>query len=424
MLCAGEDVAFLKVDTTSLTFRGNEIFLSGANQPWIQYGDDFGNNQSNGIHCELQQYIHNVSKAGGNSIRIWLFVEGTNIPAFDTSGHCIGTDGTNTLSRDLQQYARYAASQNVFINICLWNGAVLKASDHVRELVEDETKLQSFIDKALTPLVTALKDEPAIGAWEIMNEPEGSVKIDSDDEPCFDTGILKGSGAGWSGAGLAMKDLLKFHNLQASAIHKADPKALVTVGSWSQYSSTDASLGKDVDPGRKFFNYYKDECLVKAGGQAGGTLDFYQIHTYPNNGKFSPSSPFEISADKFLLDKPVVIGEFACSHCTEPNCDAQTLYKRGANTNYSGVWDWSLLGGDNTDDEQIAVEGMKAIENDPRVIADISSGSTPPIDTCSCSDTPPDSQYTCEQQASWGKCDQAFMKGFCCRSCHACQGCS
>lgn len=41
---------------------------------------------------------------------------------------------------------------------------------------------------------------------------------------------------------------------------------------------------------------------------------------------------------------------------------------------------------------------MKAIENDPRVIADISTGSTPPIDTCSCSDTPPDSQYTCEQQ--------------------------
>lgn len=39
--------------------------------------------------------------------------------------------------------------------------------------------------------------------------------------------------------------------------------------SWSQYSSTDASLGKDIDPGRNFFNYYKDECLVKAGGQAG-----------------------------------------------------------------------------------------------------------------------------------------------------------
>lgn len=57
-----------------------------------------------------------------------------------------------------------------------------------------------------------------------------------------------------------------------------------------------------------------------------------------------------------------MIGEFACSHCTEPNCDTQTLYKRGANTNYSGVWDWSLLGGDNTDDEQNAVEGCFIFE--------------------------------------------------------------
>ena len=37
-----------------------------------------------------------------------------------------------------------------------------------------------------------------------------------------------------------------------------------------------------------------------------GTLDFYEIHTYPNNGKFSPSSPLSIGADKLALDKPVV----------------------------------------------------------------------------------------------------------------------
>eukprot|EP00750_Incisomonas_marina_P027972 INCI6308.1.p1 GENE.INCI6308.1~~INCI6308.1.p1 ORF type:complete len:339 (-),score=49.69 INCI6308.1:810-1826(-) len=229
-LYSSTDPAFLEVDGKSLSFRGQDVFLSGANQPWVSYGNDFGNNQPNGIRCSLQDSVANVSAAGGNSIRMWLFVEGANIPSFDSSGHCNGTDGTNTLISDLRHYARFAASQNVFITLTLWNGAVVKSSDNVRALVTDAGKLQTFIDKALTPLVTALADEPGIGSWEIMNEPEGSVAIASDPEPCFDTTILSGSGAGWSGAKLAMKDLLKFHNLQAAAIHAADPKALVTVG--------------------------------------------------------------------------------------------------------------------------------------------------------------------------------------------------
>ena len=138
-----------------------------------------------------------------------------------------------------------------------------------------------------------------------------SVAIASDPEPCFDTQtVLGGSGAGWAGGKVPMRNLLRFHNIQAAAIHAADPKALVTVGSWSEYASTDA-VG--LEPGRKFFNYYKDACLVKAGGKATGTLDFYQIHTYADSGggAFHPGSPMSVAANKLALDKPVVIGEFS-----------------------------------------------------------------------------------------------------------------
>ena len=97
--------------------KGNRVFLSGANQPWIDYGNDFGNNQTNAKVCELREYIANVSKAGGNTMRIWLFIEGDSIPAFDSDGMVTGTDKAGSLIEELRAYAEYAASMNVFINL-------------------------------------------------------------------------------------------------------------------------------------------------------------------------------------------------------------------------------------------------------------------------------------------------------------------
>ena len=38
-----------------------------------------------------------------------------------------------------------------------------------------------------------------------------------------------------------------------------------------------------------------------------------------------------------------------------------------------------------------------------------------------CADTPPPySDFTCAQQAGWGKCDEAFMRGYCELSCQRC----
>ena len=57
----------------------------------------------------------------------------------------------------------------------------------------------------LQPMATALKGHPALGAWEIVNELEGSVyngKVDPN--KCFDTQVLIGSGAGWTGKWIPM----------------------------------------------------------------------------------------------------------------------------------------------------------------------------------------------------------------------------
>ena len=413
---SGSDVPRLGISKDGgFVFGGKAVFLSGANLPWVNYGADFGNNQTSEVKCALRSAVANISEAGGNSVRVWLFVEGQTIPEYDANGMVVSTDKSGTLTTDVLAFVRYAAEKNVFVNICLWNGALLRDT-RTRALFQDDAKLQSFLDNALTPLAKSLAGEPNV-VYEIVNEPEGLVKIAPDSEdPCFDTlNVLSGSGAGWTGSGILMKDLLRFHSLHAAAIHKADPHALVTIGSWSEYAATDAVL----EPGRKFFNYYSDECLLKASaGVEGGTLDFVQIHTYPANGKFHPGSPLSVAASAFNVSKPVVIGEFAVAKCS--NCPVEKQYTHAIDTLYGGIWDWSLLGGDGQDDASTCAAGMRALKGNGKVTVDIPSAAPGP-DSCSCSDIPPSgSSYTCAQQASWGKCSEPWMQHFCCKSCFAC----
>lgn len=47
-------------------------------------------------------------------------------------------------------------------------------------------------------MVNALKNEPGLGGWDIINEFEGEVIPDlMNADSCFDTRFLHNSGAGW-----------------------------------------------------------------------------------------------------------------------------------------------------------------------------------------------------------------------------------
>ena len=59
---------------------------------------------------------------------------------------------------------------DIMIIWCLWNGAVLRDNRTLAMITQPSgAALQSFVANALVPLVTALRGEPGIGAWEIMN---------------------------------------------------------------------------------------------------------------------------------------------------------------------------------------------------------------------------------------------------------------
>ena len=97
---------------TSLTYGAERVFLAGASQPWQNCGRDFGDNLPNEEDwCMLKNALVKLSLAGGNSIRFWVFIEGTYIPRWAPDGHSVvAGDGAGTLAASMRRYTRLAAS--------------------------------------------------------------------------------------------------------------------------------------------------------------------------------------------------------------------------------------------------------------------------------------------------------------------------
>ncbi|KAL3871113.1 hypothetical protein ACJMK2_039132 [Sinanodonta woodiana] len=356
-LCFCDRIAaqrFLSVSGQNLTLNGDKVFMSGMNQAWYIYANDFGNGRYNASRPEFLKAMDEIHESGGNSVRVWVHVQGENTPMFNSSGYVTGLDPY--IIGDMTDYVRQAQSRNILVNFCLWSCAILQTGSHLEGLLYEDEKLFSYINNALKPMVGALKNERGLGIWEIMNEPAGCIEIGmKTEEKCYDTTTLyPWEGADWTKKHIPLERMLRFLSLQADAIHSADPKALVTTGSWTYRTITDQLNRR---------NFYSDECLrLASGGLPGAYFDLYQIHTYQTLFIYLPHDPFKVSASVYNVSKPLIIGEFSQNQgggMTSPE-QFTWAYEHG----YSGAWSWDALGsGQAADDVPTQERGMGSIKD-------------------------------------------------------------
>ena len=306
-----------------ILFNGQELWLSGGNVAWINFARDIGPGNTN--LARFEEIFQQLNERGGNAMRLWLHTTGAATPEWN--GNEVVGPGAGAIE-DLRAILDAAWRHEIGLMLCLWSFDMLRISngpaitDRAFALLGDAGLTQTYIDNALVPMVDSLVGHPAIIAWEIFNEPEG-MSVEH----------------GWDfNRHVPMAAIQRFINQTAGAIHRTDPRAQITNGSWAFIASSDVGAGN--------FNYYTDERLIAAGGDSDGTLDFYTTHYYEWAG--TARSPFHHDKDHWGLDKPLVIAEFFMGAGDDGDPEYvygihhSELYETLFNRGYAGAlaWQW------------------------------------------------------------------------------------
>lgn len=318
-----------------------KVFLSGINLAWLHFAQDLDDFD----HALFAKAMNDTTAAGGNAVRWWLHTNASQNPIFD-NGIVTGYNEHNL--DNLRRALDLAYDSEISLILCLFSFDLLQEQRGVnheanKNLVEKRSHTEAYINKVLIPMVEAVKDHPALFAWEIFNEPEGMT-----------------AEYGWTPVRTTMGKVQQFVNLTAGAIKRTAPHNLVTNGSWNFRVLT------DVDG---MYNYYRDDRLTAAGGDPEGILDFYQVHFYPCHFD-EKTSPFHHPADYWQLDKPILIGEFPAlgivrhpGQAFRPQTEltAEEAYVYALDNGYMGAISWTWTNHDGNGGVQDAAPGMRRV---------------------------------------------------------------
>ena len=321
----------LTVSGTDLMYNGKKIFFSGTNLAWSDYNSDVGDSPLN--ENAWRKAVEGTRAAGGNAIRWWLFNNMSQSPTIDQSTHLVSGPKENTIA-NMKKALDIAEEYGVMVSMCLFSHNLMEPNQWGlyneklditanEKLFEDEGTA-AFITNVLNPVVKAIGNHNALMTWEVFNEPEGMTSV------------------GWTAKKLDKAVLQKFTNKIAAAIHTANPELLVSTGSVNI----------------KYQSWWNDAELIAAGGEAKGTLDFFQTHYYPYY-QDNTVSPFINSAAQMATtygydSKPMIIGEFPASGwagttytssmAAKTQITTEECYRKAFDGGYAGALAWQYIG--------------------------------------------------------------------------------
>jgi len=295
-----------------LSFIRSNRFVVGVNLPWIGYGTDVGASAwypDGGLSAQpaardlLDETFAALARDDVRVVRTFLLCDARSGVRFDTDGVPTGLDEAAIPDIDvLVAVARRHQIQLMPVlldfHLCkgprIVDGVLLGGRSH---LIADPHARSVFIDLVLRPIVERYRDEEAIVAWDVMNEPEWCL-----------------------GLGPPAIQPVTFEALQAFL--------------WQAVQCVQESASQPVTVGCAGTGLLD---LVRPLG-----LDFYQVHWYERFGRTALERPV---VDLDLDDRPVILGEFSGRSASVT--DVLDVAKRAG---YAGALVWSVL----ADDEQSA----------------------------------------------------------------------
>ena len=321
----------LTVSGTDLMLNGKKIFFSGTNLAWSDYNSDVGDSPLN--ENAWRKAVEGTRAAGGNAIRWWLFNNMSQSPTIDQTTHLVTGLKENTIA-NMKKALDIAEEYGVMVSMCLFSHNLMEPNqwglysekldiDANTKLFEDDGT-EAFIKNVLEPVVKAIGFHKALMTWEVFNEPEGMTTV------------------GWTTKKMDKEKIQKFTNKVAAAIHNIDKGFLVSTGSVNI----------------KYQSWWNDAELVKAGGEANGTLDFFQTHYYPYY-QDDAVSPFVNTAAQMAStygydSKPMIIGEFPASGwkgdtytssmAAKTEISTEECYRKAFDGGYAGALAWQYIG--------------------------------------------------------------------------------